>query len=106
MNVEAHMSARVEKWTSTGSVHSRHSKVSCLFFGQLELWNSLSPALSHSSEYRREGASTHTQCIVTPVLGLKQNLHHYRNHFYKICSHRSFLFTLRLLYAVKRVSYS
>lgn len=60
MNVEAHMSARVEKWTSTGSVHSRHSKVSCLFFGQLELWNSLSPALSHSSEYRREGASTHT----------------------------------------------
>lgn len=55
----------------------------------------------------REAANTHTQCIVTPVLGLKQNLHHYRNHFYKICSYRAFLFSLRLLHAaVKRVQCS
>lgn len=100
------MSARVEKWTSTGSVHSRHSKVSCLFFLVNQNFGTASVLLCLTVLSTDVRVQTHTQCIVTPVLGLKQNLHHYRNHFYKICSHRSFLFTLRLLYAVKRVQHS
>lgn len=57
MDVGAHMSACVEKWTSTGSVHSRHSKVSCLF---LEQPQSCSVSQFLGIDVTREAANTHT----------------------------------------------
>lgn len=57
MDVGAHMSACVEKWTSTGSVHSRHSKVSCLF---LEQPQSCSVSQFLGIDVTWEAANTHT----------------------------------------------
>lgn len=63
MDVGAHMSARVEKWTSTGSVHSRHSKVSCLFWSIRTSDQSQACSVSQflGIDVTWKGANTHTQ---------------------------------------------
>lgn len=61
MDVGAHMSARVEKWTSTDSVHSRHSKVSCLFWSIRTSDQPQACSVSQFLGIDRKGANTHTQ---------------------------------------------
>lgn len=63
MDVGAHMSARVEKWASTGSVHSRHSKVSCLFLVIRTLEQSCSVSQFLAIDVTREAANTYNALL-------------------------------------------
>lgn len=82
----AQMSAYVEKWTSTSSILHHHAKVSCLSWSVRTLGQ---PQGCSVLEFL--GMDISLKCASTnTVVGLKQNLHHYRNRLYKIYSYRAF----------------